>query len=72
MKRAWGYFDYEYQYIPEPDEVAKLCALLGVDSQDQQALLLAIQQRFSINEAYSKFGEFLEEHHIQFSGFTWV
>lgn len=60
VKECWGDFDYEYQYTIEPDEAARLFTIFGVDSQDKHALLQAIQQRFSINEAYSKFGEFLE------------
>lgn len=72
VKRAWGDFDYEYQYTIEPDQAERLSAVMGVDPRDRQALLGAIQQRFSFNEAYSKFGEFLRQNNIQFSAFSWV
>lgn len=72
VKRAWGDFDYEYQYTIEPDQAARLYALFGVDSQDKHALLEAIRQQFSFNEAYSKFGEFLQQNDIKFSASSWV
>lgn len=72
VKRAWGDFDYEYSYTIQPDQVARLYPLFGVDAPDRQALLQAIRQRFSFNEAYSRFGEFLQQHSIQFSASVWV
>ena len=69
---CWGDSDYEYQYTIEPNEVQKLYLVLEVGMSDKLALLHEIKSRFEGNEAYSKFGEFMNTHHIEYSASTWA
>jgi hypothetical protein len=66
-----GDSDYEYSYTIEPSEFDKFYQIFNLPPDDKQALLLAIKDRFSNNNAYSQLGEFMEEHEIKFKGFTW-
>jgi hypothetical protein len=72
VKEIWGDSDYEYTYTIEPDEVNKMYSLLHVSTGNRLDLLLAIQKNFSGNDAYSKFGEFLNGNNIKYEGFTWA
>jgi len=69
---AWGDSDYEYTYTIEPKEVDKLYKIFNLKTGDRSGLLQAIKDRFSCNKAYSKFGDFMEEHNIEHDGFTWT
>jgi len=68
----WGDSDYEYSYTIEAAEVKKLYPLLGIAGSDKRSLLREIKKRFGGNNAYSKFGDFMEENNIDFKGFTWA
>ncbi len=72
VREVWGDSDYEYDYIIEPDEVNKFYPIFNLQSGDQAGLLQAIKERFSVNKAYSLFGEFMDEHNIKYKGFTWA
>jgi len=71
VRELMGDTDYEYQYTVEPEEAKKIANILGVDRQDKMALLKEIKSRFSGNNAYSKFGAFMEKNDIKFDRFTW-
>ncbi|MEM6725839.1 MAG: hypothetical protein AAF598_17490 [Bacteroidota bacterium] len=67
-----GDWDYEYQCIVKPEAIELLAFALGVEATDRLAILTAIQQQFSVNDAYTQFGRFLETHNIPFERFTWT
>ena len=71
VEEAFGDSDYEYDYTIEPEEVNKLYQIFGLNPGDKSGLLQCIKNRFSVNEAYSLFGNFLTAHKILFKGFTW-
>ncbi|GET28911.1 hypothetical protein SD074_11130 [Prolixibacter sp. SD074] len=72
VEEAWGDSDYEYTYTIEPKEVDKLYPLFGINNSDKQKLLVEIKNRFEGNEAYSKFGQFMEENNIDYIPFSWT
>ena len=72
VEEAWGDSDYEYTYTIEPEEVNKFYELFGLRVGDKSGLLQAIKNRFGVNEAYSLFGDFMQEHNIKHDSFTWT
>ena len=72
VEEGLGDSDYEYTYTIEPDEVNKIYFILNVTPGNRLDLLQEIQKKFSGNEAYSKFGEFLNENKIKYEGFSWT
>ena len=70
MKNAWG--DSDYEYTIEAVEVEKLYSLLGIENSNRHSLLLELKKRFEGNKAYSKFGDFMEENNIDYTGSTWA
>jgi hypothetical protein len=71
VKDVWGGFDYEYTYTIEPDEVNKFYQIFNLKDGDKHALLQAIKHQFSSSKAYTMFGDFMKEHDIQHSSFSW-
>jgi hypothetical protein len=71
VEEYFGDSDYEYDYTIEPGEVDKLYQIFGLSPGDKSGLLQCIKDRFSINEAYSLFGDFLTANQIKFVGFNW-
>lgn len=71
VEEFWGSSDYEYTVTIQPEGVATLYHLLGVVENDQQALLNEIAKRYNTNSCYSQFREFLDQHQIPNSGFSW-
>lgn len=69
---VWGDSDYEYTYTIETEEVLKFYQLFSLREGDQSALLREIKNRFSVNKAYSLFGEFMRVNNIKFSGFSYT
>jgi len=72
VEAAWGDSDYEYTYTIEPDQVEKLYEIFRLKQGDKNELLGEIKNRFSVNEAYSLFGKFLNTHNIKYESFTWT
>jgi hypothetical protein len=72
VEAAFGDSDYEYMYTIKLEGVQKMYALLGVKVDDRAALLQVLKQRFSVNEAYSLMGNFLNQHEIMHSAFTYT
>ncbi|MES2133414.1 MAG: hypothetical protein V4506_13790 [Bacteroidota bacterium] len=71
VKETFGDSDYEYTYTIEPEELTKFYELFNLEIGDKSGLLQAIKLRFSVNEAYSLFGKFMQENAIKYSSFTW-
>lgn len=72
VEDVWGDSDYEYTYTIEPDQVERFYEIFGLEYGDRSGLLQAIKNRFSVNEAYSLFGEFMNENDIKYESFTWT
>lgn len=71
VQQIWGSSSYEYCYTIEPDEVTKFYSVFNLKDGDKSGLLQAIQKEFSVNKAYSLFGEFMLIHNIKHERFTW-
>ena len=71
VEGAMGDSDYEYTYTIEPEEVNKFYPIFNLTPGDRLGLLQEIKERFSVNEAYSLFGEFMRLHNIKFDDFKW-
>ncbi len=71
VEEVWGDSDYEYTYTIEPDEVNKFYPLFSLTVGDKAGLLQEIKNRFSVNKAYSLFGEFMTANGIKYESFTW-
>ena len=71
VERLTGKSDYEYSYTVDWGEVKKMAGLFGVDHEDQQVILNEIKRRFGGNSVYSALGNFMDENHIEYKGFTW-
>jgi hypothetical protein len=72
VEKAWGDSDYEYTYTIEPEEVNKFYEIFDLRVGDKSGLLQAIKNRFSVNAAYTLFGDFMQEHNIKYDSFTWT
>ena len=68
---CWGDSDYEYTYTIAPVEVEKFYPIFNLKVGDKTGLLHSIQNNFSINEAYSLFGEFMDKNNIIYDSFTY-
>jgi len=71
VEEAWGNSDYEYSYTIEPEEVNKFYPVFNLSDGDKSGLLQSIKLEFSVNKAYSLFGEFMQAHNIKHERFTW-
>ena len=72
VEEAWGDSDYEYDFNVSGKEVEKFYPLLNVTPGDKKGLLLRLYERFAGNHAYSEMCDFMNEHGIDSSGFTWT
>lgn len=68
---CWGDSDYEYTYTIEQEEVKKFYPIFNLEAGDKTGLLNSIQKKFSVNEAYSLFGEFMDKNNIVHNSFIW-
>lgn len=66
-----GDSDYEYIYTIEPEDVHKFYPVFNLKDGDKSGLLQAIKIEFSVNEAYSLFGKFMQSNNIKFSKFIY-
>jgi len=66
-----GRSDYEYKYTIAPVDVQKLAGLFQVEYSDRKGLLQAIKDKFGGNEAYSKFGAYMDQNGIAYEVFMW-
>ena len=72
VQQAWGDSDYEYTYTINPNEVNKFYPLFNLRTGDKSGLLQSLKDRFSVNEAYSLFGDFMKANDIKYQSFTWT
>ena len=63
VETYWGTSDYEYGHTIEASELDKLYKAFG----DKLGVLKSIYESFRGNEAYSRFGKFLDENKIDYS-----
>ena len=68
VEEAWGNSDYTI----ESKEVNKFYQIFNLKAGDKSGLLQAIKNEFSVNKAYSLFGEFMLAHNINHERFTWT
>jgi hypothetical protein len=71
VEAAWGNSNHEYIYSIEPEEVNKFYPIFNLTNGDKSGLLQAIKKEFSVNKAYTLFGEFMLAHNIKYGCFTW-
>jgi len=71
VEETWGNSDYEYIYTIEPEEVNKFYQIFNLKDGEKSGLLQAIKKDFSVNKAYSLFGEFMLAHNIKHDRFSW-
>ncbi|WP_304232916.1 hypothetical protein [Jiulongibacter sediminis] len=71
VKELRGDLDFEYKYTLQPTEVAKLATVLGIKMGDRKGLLLTLKERFHENDAFSKFGVFMDENDVKYETFFW-
>lgn len=71
VEETFGDSDYEYIYTIEPEEVYKFYPVFNLQEGDKSGLLQAIKKEFSVNKAYSLFGEFMLAHDIKHQRFIW-
>ena len=71
VEETFGDSDYEYIYTIEPEEVYKFYQIFNLKVGDKSGLLQAIKKEFSVNKAYSLFGEFMLAHKIKYDRFSW-
>jgi len=71
VEETFGDSDYEYIYTIEPEEVYKFYPIFNLKDGDKPGLLQAIKKEFSVNKAYSLFGEFMLTHDIKHQRFIW-
>lgn len=72
VEKTWGDYDYEYTYTIEPEEVNKFYPIFNLRAGDQPGLLQSLKERFSVNKAYSLFGDFMKDNDIKYESFTWA
>jgi hypothetical protein len=72
VEEVWGDSDYEYTYTIEPEEVNKFYQIFNLKTGDKSGLLQSLKERFSVNEAYSLFGDFMEANNIKYESFIWT
>lgn len=71
VEELMGDIDYEYSYNIEALEVEKFYSIFALPSGDKAALLQLLKEQFGGNEAYSRFGNFMQENDIDYDAFTW-
>ena len=71
VEETRGNSDHEYIYTIESEEVNKFYPIFNLKNGDKSGLLQAIKKEFSVNKAYSLFGEFMLAHNIKHERFTW-
>lgn len=71
VEETWGNSNYEYSYTIEPEEVDKFYPVFNLKVGDRSGLLQAIKKKFSVNKAFSLFGEFMLAHNIKHKRFSW-
>ena len=71
VEEYWGDSDYEYSTTVETEEVGKLYPLLSVPC-EEEALLVALAEKFNSNSCYSEYQSFLEQNGIKYESFSWI
>jgi hypothetical protein len=72
VKKIWGDTDYEYTYTIAATEANKFYNIFSIPKGHQPDLLQVFKKMFSVNEAYTLFGEFMDKHGIKYERHTWA
>lgn len=72
VQETWRNSDYEYSYTIEYEELNKFYKIFNLKNGDKSALLQVLKKEFSINEAFTLFGEFMRDHNIKYKRFLWT
>ena len=65
VSEMWGDSDYEYTITVSASELPKLYELNKVPFGEKKKLITTLAKSFSLNEAFSKFEEYLQKNKIQ-------
>jgi hypothetical protein len=68
----WGNTDYEYTITFPHESVLLLYPLLDVPTGDKPGLMKSLASRFKSNSCFSELREFVDNHHIPCTGFSWI
>ena len=71
VSEMWGDSDYEYTITVSASELPKLYELNKVPFGEKKKLITTLAKSFSLNEAFSKFEEYLQKNKIVFTSFTY-
>jgi hypothetical protein len=71
VSEIWGDSDYEYMITVSAVELPKLYELNQVILGEKKKLITTLAKSFSLNEAFSKFEEYLQKNNIAFTSFTY-
>jgi hypothetical protein len=72
VKEYWGDSDYEYSITLPEESVTQLYHLFGIWPGDRQQLLRELKKRFHTNTCFSDLRNFLDQHGIRHTGFSWI
>lgn len=72
VKKIWGDSDYEYTYTIAASEANKFYNIFSLPEGQQADLLQVFKKFFSVNEAYTIFGKFMDKHGIKYDRHTWA
>jgi hypothetical protein len=72
VEAYWGDSDYEYIVTIPAESVKQLYPLLNIVLDDRQGLLQELAKRYHTNSCYSDIRKLLDDHKINYEGFTWV
>jgi hypothetical protein len=68
----WGDSDYEYSVTVKKDDLWTLCQALGINSLNHEAILDKIKEKFSGNQGFTAFSDFLKKKSIKYYSFSWT
>lgn len=72
VKEYWGDSDYEYIVKVPAAGVSFLYKHFNITNDDKGELLQVLAARYNTNTCYSDIRQLLDDHHIQYEGFTWT
>jgi len=72
VNEAWGDSDYEYSITVKKENLIALCHTLGIETDNHDVLLKKMVEKFSGNEGFSRFSDFLRQNGIDFDPFSWT
>lgn len=71
VEEMWGDSDYEYTITVDSGNLDKLYDINKVEIGNKKKLISKLSKFLSVNEAYSKFHDYLMENKIEFTAFSY-